>query len=360
MARLVEERPDSGILVTTGTVTSARLMAERLPPGAFHQYVPVDRLGYVRRFLDHWRPDLVLWTESEFWPNLVSEPVARGIPMVLINGRLSPRSFAGWRRARGLIARLLSGFVLCLGQTDEDAERLRVLGARSPKCVGNLKFAAPPLPCDGGELERLRGLMGARPHWLASSTHAGEEDIAGAVHRRLEPDHPGLLTIVVPRHPGRGPAVAADLRRQGLGVALRSAGEDPVAEIQVYVADTLGELGLFYRLAEVVFMGKSLVPLGGQNLLEPARLGCALVYGPHMANFRVIADRLIETGAAQEVADGEALAGAVGGLLDDDDERARRAALAGEFATAEAHVLDAVMAELAPFLDGSGASGGRP
>lgn len=340
----------SGVLVTTGTVTSARLMAERLPEGAFHQYVPVDRVAYVRRFLDHWRPDLALWAESEFWPNLVTETAARAIPMVLVQGRVSGRSYAGWRRFAGSIARLLEGFALCLGQTTEDALRLRRLGAPDARWVGNLKFAASPLPADPAELAGLEKATAGRPLWLAASTHPGEEEIAGRVHRRLAGAHPGLLSVIVPRHPGRGPEVAGALRAAGLAVALRSAGEAVGAATEVYVADTLGELGLFYRLAGVVYVGKSLVPLGGQNPLEAARLDCAIVHGPHMANFADVVERLGEAGATVEVADEAGLASAVGRLLAEPGLRSRRAAAAAGVATAEAGVVDAVMAELAPFL----------
>jgi 3-deoxy-D-manno-octulosonic-acid transferase len=349
--RLLGERPGLGILFTTGTVTSAAMMAERLPKGAFHQYIPVDRLSYVRRFLDHWRPDLVLWAESEFWPNLVTESAARKVPVILVNGRVSPRSFAGWRRAPGLIRRVLAGFTLCLGQAEIDAGRLRRLGAGKAKSVGNLKFAAPPLPADAKALDLLSAELGDRPRWLAASTHPGEETIMAAVHRRLGADRPDLLTIIVPRHPERGAAIAQTLRRGGHSVALRSAGETIAAATDIYLADTLGELGLFFRLADVVFMGKSLVPLGGQNPIEPARLGCALIHGPHMANFEDMAAQMKETGAAAEVADEAALAIAVAHLLDDADRRWASIEAAHAFAEAEAHVLDAVVAELAPFLD---------
>jgi 3-deoxy-D-manno-octulosonic-acid transferase len=340
------------VLVTTGTVTSARLLAERLPAGAFHQYVPVDRQAYVRRFLDHWRPDLVLWTESEFWPNLVSMTAERGVPMVLVQGRISDRSFAGWRQRPDLIRTLLSGFALCLAQSEEDAWRLGVLGARDARCRGNLKFATPPLPADTAELERLRSALGSRPRWLAASTHPGEEILAARVHDTLRSAHPGLLTLIAPRHPERGSAIADKLRALGFVVARRSAGEVIAASIDVYIADTLGELGLFYRLAGVAFMGKSLVPLGGQNPIEPARLGCAILYGPHMTNFADTVRRMREAGAATEVADEPALAAAVGELLANSAERTRRAEVARVFAESESGVLDAIMAELRPFLEG--------
>lgn len=351
IGRLVEDQPGLNILVTTGTVTSARLMAERLPEGSFHQYAPVDRIASVRRFLDHWRPDLALWAESEFWPNMITEAASRNIPMILINGRVSPRSFVGWRRFGGLIRELLGCFDLCLGQSDADAQRLRQLGAGTAKHVGNLKFAGPPLPVDEAEFAAIKNSIGTRPVWLAASTHAGEEDMAAQVHQRLKSLQVGLLTLIIPRHPDRGEEVATRLRGQGQDVSLRSNGDAIRPETDIYVADTMGEMGLFFRIAGVVFMGKSLVPLGGQNPLEAARLDCAIVHGPHMMNFEDISERFNKTGAALQVADGEALFSAVRQLLEDTSERERMAAAAKAMAAAEAGVLDAVLVELGPFLE---------
>lgn len=348
--RLRAARPDAQVLMTTGTVTSARLMAKRLPPGALHQFVPVDRVAYVRAFLDHWRPDLALWAESEFWPNLVIETAARRIPMILVNGRISDRSFARWQRHAGTIRRLLAGFALCMGQSPIDAERLRVLGAPAVVSPGNLKLAAPPLPADAEALADLEKRVAGRPVWVAASTHAGEEGLIGRVHATLRQSHPGLLTIIVPRHPERGPAIARELAATGLAVARRAAGEAVGPATDVYLADTIGELGLFYRLAGTAFIGKSLVPLGGQNPLEATGLDCALLFGPHMGNFRDIAARLIACGAAEEVADEAGLADALGRLLGDPPLRRARAAAGGAFARAEAEVLERIMAEMAPFL----------
>ena len=351
IARLIADRPGLNVLVSTGTVTSARLMADRLPAGAFHQYVPVDRIIYVRRFLDYWRPDAALWAESEFWPNLLVETSARNIPLILINGRISPRSFSGWQRFGGLIKKLLGEFNLCLGQTEADAERLRQLGARNAKSVGNLKFSVPPLPVEDRDLATLLDVLDGRPRWLAASTHPGEEDMAAGVHRRLAGAHSGLLTVIVPRHPDRGQDIAARLRGQGLAVSRRSVDDVIEPETDIYLADTMGEMGLFFRLVGIVFMGKSLVPLGGQNPLEAARLGCAIVHGPHMMNFEDIAAQLDKAGAALEVEGEKALGDTVARLLGDEAERDRMAAAAGDLAAAEAGVLDAVLGELKPFLD---------
>lgn len=346
--KLLDSHDGWRIMVTTGTVTSAALMAERLPEGAFHQYVPVDRLAFVKRFLDHWRPNLALWSESEFWPNMIVETAARRIPLVLVNGRVSPESFRGWSRWRGLSRRILGGFDLCLAQGEDDAERLRRLGAGNVKCVGNLKFAGRDLPADATELEALRTAFAERPRWLAASTHPGEEEIVWQAHQTIRNAAPALLTVIVPRHPERGPEVAQKLTDAGARVARRRAAEAISPDTDVYIADSLGELGLFFRLSDIVFMGKSLVNLGGQNPLEAARLDCALLFGPHMWNFPDIAERLIESGGGETVADGAALAAAVERLLCDGTERQARAA--ADFATAEGGVLDAIMAELAPYL----------
>jgi 3-deoxy-D-manno-octulosonic-acid transferase len=338
------------VLLTTGTVTSARLMAERLPKGALHQYVPVDRMAYVRGFLDHWRPDLALWAESEFWPNLLAESHRRAIPLVLVQGRISPRSFAGWKRLPGFIRKLLSGFDLCLAQTEEDAHRLRSLGGRDVRCLGNLKYAAPPLPAAPDDLERLNRAVAGRPLWLAASTHPGEDGIIAEVHAALSGRFPGLLTIIVPRHPNRGPDIARELLALGLSAALRSSGELPHAGAQVYVADTMGELGLFYRLADIVFMGKSLCVGGGQNPFEPARIGAAVLFGPAMDNFPDMVPRMIEAGAALRVVDGSALAATLDRLLAEPSVTAGMKSAALAWAEAEAGVLDAVEGVLDPIL----------
>ena len=348
--RLLVDRPHLAVLVTTGTVTSAELMASRLPPGAFHQFVPVDRGAYVRRFLAHWRPDLVLWVESELWPNLVHQVQARGVPMLLVNGRISPRSTARWRWFKRVIGDMLSGFALCLAQTEAQTARFRELGAGNVRCVGNLKLAAGPLPVDEGTLAGLRAAVGGRSVWLAASTHDGEEEAVAEAHRALHEQHPDLLTMIVPRHPERGGALQAMLQAAGFTVGRRASGDAPGAATDIYLADTLGELGLFYRLADIVFVGGSLVPHGGHNLLEPAKLDCAVLHGPHMTNFRELAAEMDRAGAAREVGDATALAEAVDGLLSDTDRRRRFIAAGSSLAAGKTGILDAVTAELEPFL----------
>lgn len=349
--RFGTDHPDWQVLVTTGTVTSARLMLERLPSHARHQFVPVDRVSYVRRFLEHWKPDLALWMESEFWPNLVIETRASAIPMVLLNGRMSERSFTGWRKRRSMIHRILTSFRLVLAQSETDGERFSELGAKDVQIPGNIKFAGGALPVDAGNLEATAQDIGARPVWLAASTHTGEEALCGRVHSGLLNTVPGLLTIIVPRHPDRGSAVTAELQGLGLNVARRAADQPITAATDVYVADTLGELGLFYRLSPLVFMGKSLLSGGGQNPIEPALLDCALIFGPDMSNFADIADKLLSAGAARSVKDEDELRETVHTLLRDSHACTQSATAARAVASSEAHVLDRVITALAPYLN---------
>jgi 3-deoxy-D-manno-octulosonic-acid transferase len=356
MLALIDEvlatHAEISVLVTTGTVTSARLLATRLPAErAWHQYVPVDRPAYVRRFLDHWRPDLALWVESELWPNLVTAAEARDIPLILVNGRMSARSFSGWQRWPGIIGPVIGAFDLCLAQDAVQAERLRQLGAKRALCVGNLKSAAGPLPVSEAELAKLLTQAAGRPLWLAASTHEGEEEAAAAAHRALKRRWPDLLTLIVPRHPARANAVAAMLRGQGFGVARRSSADPITPATEIYLGDTLGELGLFYRLAGIAFIGGSLVPMGGHNPLEAALLDCAVLHGPDMSNCAAIARDLAAAGAALPVHDAEELAAAVARLLADPAERARCAAAGLDVAADNRAVLDAVMERIAPWLD---------
>lgn len=350
--RLLVERPALSVLVTTGTVTSARLLAHRLPADrAWHQYVPVDRTTYVRRFLEHWRPDLALWVESELWPNLIAETDRAGTPLLLLNGRMSLRSFQGWQRVPGLIGPLLAAFELCLAQDEAQAERFRRLGAAAATSVGDLKTAAAPLPYDEGELARLAADVGNRPLWLAASTHAGEEEAAAETHRKLMRERPGLLTIIAPRHPARAAEIAAMLQARGLKVARRSLGEALDSSIDIYLADTLGELGLFYRLAGIAFIGGSLTPVGGHNPLEAALLDCAILHGPDMSNCVAMTQSLAAAGASIEIPHADALADPVRRLLGDPVERAARAAAAAGVASDNQAVLDAVLKRIAPWLD---------
>jgi 3-deoxy-D-manno-octulosonic-acid transferase len=287
------------VLVTSGTVTSAALMKERLPDKAFHQFVPVDIPGAVTRFCQHWRPQVGLFVDSDIWPNLVMGAGDAGTKLALINARMSKRSFEGWKRAPETAKVLLSRFEACLAQDEEIAARFRALGAGDVRVAGSLKADAPPLPADARELETLRQAIGSRPVFLAAQTHSGEEETLLPAHDLLRREFPGLLTIIVPRHPERGAAIAELCGTRK--TARRSRHEEITADTAVYIADTMGELGLFYRLAPFAFVGGSLIPHGGQNPLEPARLGCAVLAGPHTFNFNTAYEAIISAQDAGRV-----------------------------------------------------------
>ncbi len=349
--RLRRDWPHYAILVTSGTVTSARLMARRLPPEVIHQYVPVDLPDAVAGFLDHWHPEIGIVIESEFWPNLLRTATARGTRLVLLNGRVSADSYRSWRRARPLIAELLAGFSLVAARSPEDRDRLLGLGARDVAAPGDLKAAARALAADPALVAEMDAQLAGRPRWFAASTHPGEERAIGETQRTLRTHIPGLITLLAPRHPGRAPEIRRELESLGLAVAQRSRGEPIAAETDIYLADSIGELGVWFRLAEITFVGGSLVPHGGQNLLEPARLDCAVITGPHTANFARIAAEMDEAGALLQVGGPAELTMAVADLLADPARRRAMAEAACAYARRQAGVLDRVMEVLAPLLN---------
>jgi 3-deoxy-D-manno-octulosonic-acid transferase len=270
------------VLVTSGTVSSAKIMQARLPQGAIHQYVPLDMPRATARFIDHWKPELGLFVESDLWPNLILAAAQRGVKLALVNARISERSASGWTRARATAAALLGAFSMVLAQDEDIAARFRDLGARDVRMVGSLKADAPPLDADEAELARLRAAIGSRPLLLAAQTHPGEDETVLPAHDILRAQYPDLLTILVPRHPERGADIA--MLCGGRASARRSQKDAISVQTEVYIADTLGELGLFYRLAPFCFLGGTLVPMGGHNPLEPAVLHRAVLAGPHREN----------------------------------------------------------------------------
>ena len=347
---IAAEHPGIGLLLTTGTVTSAKLARARLPRGAVHQYVPLDHQNYVRRFLAHWRPDLAVFVESEIWPNLVLETRAQDIPLVLVNGRMSFSSFRRWRDRPGLSWPLFSAFSLVLAQNERLAQRFTALGAPSTLSIGNLKADAPPPPVDLAGHKRLAAAFAGRNVWLAASTHSGEDDMAAVAHLAIKAERPDLLTIIVPRHPERGPLIAKLLAGAGLEVALRSEGKLPEPGTDIYIADTIGELGMFYNLVPVAFVGGSLVPHGGQNPLEAIKLGAAVVTGPHWRNFADAYDELLAAGACLQVSDAQSLASAVLSLLEDGQARAAMMARAEGAIAGMSGALPRTIKELERFL----------
>ncbi|MBN8969191.1 MAG: 3-deoxy-D-manno-octulosonic acid transferase [Rhizobiales bacterium] len=338
------------ILLTSGTVTSAAIAAKRFPPDVIHQYVPFDSPRFVARFLDHWRPGLALFIESDLWPNLLLSSAERRIPMVLINGRMSQRSFPRWRRARGTISTLLGCFDLCLAQSDLDAERFSALGCPNVVTSGNLKLDVAAPPADPVRLDELRAAVRGRNVIVAASTHPGEEEIIRDAHRRLAAGIPSLLSVIVPRHPKRGIAIARMLAESGLQVALRSRNELPSAHTDIYIADTIGELGLFYRLAPVVFMGGSLVAHGGQNPIEAIKLGAAILHGPHIFNFTEIYHSLDEAGGALRAENEEEFVKLLGHLSSNPIARQRVVAAAERVMARLGGALGKTLGALEPYL----------
>jgi 3-deoxy-D-manno-octulosonic-acid transferase len=299
----------ANILLTTGTVTSASLAAERLPANALHQFIPLDVPGWVANFLNHWRPDTAVFVESELWPGILEECDSRGIPRLLINARISDRSANKWRRVPGLARRVLAPFRHIHAQSAGDAANLQNLGMTDVLEWGDLKFFAPVLPVDAAQLAAFQTSVPG-PLWLAASTHPGEEILVLQAHEKLLLAYPNLVTVIVPRHPERGGQIAALA-----GAPQRSLGQIPIAG-KPYIADTLGELGLFFRATPFAFIGNSLVGFGGHNLIEPALLSRPVIAGPHLENFVEAAARLREAGALADIADADGLAAQIRAWLD--------------------------------------------
>ena len=270
--KLLELFPDLNIMVTSGTITSADLMVKRLPERAFHQYIPIDNPIFTTRFVKHWQPDAILWFESEFWPAMLSSIKRKNIPLLLINGRVSNKTFKRWQQFDFIIKELLGCFSFCLGQSEEDAYRLRVLGAKDSTCLGNLKYAGSPLPIDEDKSWEIRKQIAGRNLWVVSATHSDEEVKIAKFHNKLKKEIPDLITLIAPRHPNRGEEIQQSINDLGLKTALRSSNERITEETDIYIANTIGELGIWYNLSSLVFMGGSLIPHGGQNFIEPSRM----------------------------------------------------------------------------------------
>jgi len=342
------------VLITSTTASSASVVAPRLPGGSFHQYMPIDVPQFLRRFLDHWRPDLGLMASSEIRPNLFVELHARHVPLVLVNACMPDDSFRRWRRSGGLIETLMARTELCLAQTDADGERFQALGAPHVQVTGNLKFDVVPPPADPTALAALAGRAAGRPIWVAGAIHPGEDDIAIEAHAALVPRCPGLLTILVPDHVERAKAVADRAMARGLSVMMRSRDSGTGLLSSVYVVDTMGETGLFYRLASVAFigdsLGKSLTARGGQNPIEAAKLGCAILHGPHVAAFRDIYEALDKAHGAARIGNAEALVGVLAILFSDAAKLRQMGRDAAQTVERLGGAADAIMSALEPHI----------
>ena len=352
--RLIEEDEWLNFLITTGTVASAQVLENRLPPEAIHQYIPLDAASYVRAFLDHWQPDLAVWTESELWPALMEETHSRGIPMLLLNGRISQSSYRRWRLTPSAISTLLGYFKAAHVQDQATAQHLARLGMASDRIsiTGTLKEGSAALPDSAEAREEVAQMIAGRPTWLAASTHAPEEEMVAQAHRIVMRRSPRMLLILAPRDPDRGGGVAASLRASQLRVAQRSKFEKITDETEIYLADCPDELGIWYRLAPLSFVGGSLVPVGGHNPLEPAALGSAILHGPHVGNFKEIYDRLaVAEGAVRVSSEGELTNQIVRMLAP--DQAAAMAHAAWEVSSSGAEVTNAALSLILDTLGGA-------
>lgn len=348
---IAQERADLNILVTTGTVTSAALMDKRLPEHAVHQYYPLDHPNWCSSFLDHWAPDWILWMESELWPNMLNGIKERSIPAVLVNARLSDRSFKRWSLFKGSARSILNAFELILTQTDDDKRRFESLGHTRVETCGNLKFSAAPLPCDESDLKALKDAIGNRPCWVYASTHEGEEDLACSVHSQLQDSYPDLLTIIVPRHPERGEAIAKEIHLPKLRRTDSKA--LPERGTAIYIADTLGELGLFYRVAPIAMVGRTFSNDGGggHNPIEAAQLNCAVLSGPHIQYQKELFYLMENDDAVLLLQDKADLEITLADLLQDGQKLADLQARALNFANTHAGIVHSAMVQIAKVFD---------
>lgn len=347
------------VLVTTVTTTSAALIGHRLRPGLIHQFAPLDLAGPVDRFLAHWRPDLAVFVESEIWPVAIGRLADHDIPLVVANARLSPRSFQGWRRAAPAARAVFRRMSLVLAQTDDDGARFSRLGAPEVATFGNIKFDAGLPDVDVTDLDALRDGVGERPVVLAASTHPGEDEVVLTALLTLKESRPEVLLVIVPRHPVRGGDIALLSEAAGLATRRRGAGELPDDTTEVYVADTLGELATFFQLADVVLMGGTFIEgIGGHNLIEPARLGAAVVSGPHFSNWLDIYHAFIEAGGLKVVHTPLEIASATLSLIEDPALRAKQAAAGERVVAGSAGAVARTIEAITPLIDRP--SGGGP
>ncbi|MCE7886351.1 MAG: 3-deoxy-D-manno-octulosonic acid transferase [Alphaproteobacteria bacterium PRO2] len=362
--RLQRLVPGTQILMTTGTVSSANMMRKNLPAGAMHQFYPVDHPAWTKQFLDHWRPELVLWMESELWPNMLIDIKSRGIPAILVNARLSEKSFRRWSWFGGAAKEVLGAFSLILAQGEKEAARFRALGAANVIATGNIKYSAKPLSFSETDLKAVGGAIGQRPVWLYASSHKGEESLACRVHQKLKLKFPDLLTIIVPRHPERRQDIIATCEQANLKFILR--GEIrilPSYDTDIYIADTFGELGLFYRLAPLACIGRSFSDDGGggHNPIEAAQLNCAVLYGPNVQFQKELFEEMSNAGGALGVNTESELEEAVGAFLSNPQKLAAMQQNGLEFTRVKSRVVDIVIESIAPWLDFSAEkTGTRP
>lgn len=315
--KLLANDKELNILVTTGTVTSARMMEKQLPKGAVHQFVPIDFYFSVKIFLEHWKPDLTVFLESEFWPEMLTQAPNP----ILVNARMSDKSAKRYQKLGKLMLPFLSKFQAAYCQTELDAQRLKSIGMQNIHVSGNLKFDAEPLSYSEDDLKKFQGATKGRKIFTCASTHNPEEQLLAALTLRMRGKQKNILQVIIPRHPHRGEDIAGELQKMGLNTKRRSLMEFPDKETDVYIADSMGEMGLFYRLSNAVFIGGSLIAHGGQNPLESLKLGKVTICGPHMHNFRKMMHILQEQGIVHHTKTSEELEDIALKVLQSDEEQ---------------------------------------
>ena len=352
ITRLGDMHPKAEFLITSGTPTSAELIAKRMPPRSRHQFPPLDSRSAVNRFLQHWQPNLGVFVESELWPQMVVRASATGCPLVLLNARMSDRTVNAWAKRPATARFILSQFDLFLTQNQKTADNLRRIRAAPDRIRpgSNLKAVSAPLPVDQTALKDLQSALGDRPLWVASSTHAGEEETVLCAHAQILKSHPDACLLLAPRHPERGDTVEALIHDAGFSLARRSRKDALAADTQVYLADTLGEVGTWYALCPRVFMGGSLKNIGGHNPFEPAQLGATVLTGPGCFNFAESYAEMIRAGAAREVSTAEAIAAQIITWLETPRELELACAAATAYIARQSDHLDKTAAALIDLL----------
>lgn len=299
---VLKKYPEIHVLLTTTTLSSAKVVKKKLSKNMTHQFCPVDTPQAVHRFLNHWQPDLAIWIESELWPNLLHETQMRGIPTILLNARMSSKSFSSWQKLKGIISPLLERLSLCAVQTEKQAAVFQALGAKTISIMGNVKGMMTPLGVDEAKYRTFKEEIGERSVWLAASTHPGEEEIVLKTHKILRKDIPNLLTIIVPRHIERASSLQSLAAQEGLTTALRTEATS-LEGVEIYIGNTFGEMGLFYALSSLVLVGATFVPKGGHNPIEAAQMGAFVLHGPHIFNNPQLYDILASLDLSTQVQD---------------------------------------------------------
>ena len=352
VSEILDKYKDVSVLITTTTLAAANNLEKKLDnKRVFHQFLPIDRRAYVDRFFNYWKPSVGFFVDSDFWPNLILSAKSKKIPLIVLNGRISDRSFVKYKNNLKFCNPLMEAFIYGFGKSEEDMHRLNVMGVKTTTCVGNLKYAGNPLSCDKEELKKLKNMIGDRPVFVASSTHSGEEERLLCAFLAIKKRYPNMLMVIAPRHPARGDEIKTLVEVNRLKVAKRSAGDVIKPNTDIYIADTMGELGLFYTLSNVVFVGGSFSSTGGHNPMEPARLHCVVLSGKDVHNFRETYDILVRENCVVMVSDENDLASKVKSFFEHPDIMRQYMNKAFDVAEREAKVLGRVMDKLEPILD---------